>query len=339
METANTEPAPAPLVVATGTTSVDERIAAAAQAITQSEEDAAPATQPASDDAAEGEQEAAEAKPAEGKPAKPAKGKDMLRDVAADWAVARRMRTENTKRAAELDARTAQLDTESVSAREVASLMAGDPVRAVERLSQLAGISPTEYLQRLQLAYINGDAPAPKASASSEVAELRAELYAERNQRAAEEQQRQYQAQVVEVATSETATLVNLARSYAEQFPSLQVLSDAALQHRVADAVDFYLRRGDEVGRFEVLQAVDNIVSSTLDEYGIRGNLSGRGASSPAPNGGRRPGTNAAPTRPRNGTGRNIPTNAATADSGARNRPSTVEERLAEATKVLWSNE
>lgn len=328
-----------PQIIATGSPEADSRIAAATAALNEADEAAPTEPAPDSDDAAEGGVEAAEgdAKPkAEG--AKEAKSKSGLREAAGEWATARRMQAANAKRQQELDVRHAALEGETATAREVATLMAKDPIAAVEKLAALAGIQPHEYLQRLQLAYIGGDEARQESAASREVAELRAELHAERNARTEAAATQDYQQQVAEITTTETANLVELASAYSSEFPSLQRLSEAALGRRMADAVAFYVARGEEVGRYEVLQAVDRIVKSTLDDYEISDRVVARGASSPAPNGGKRTGTPAAPTRPRNGASRHIPTNAATAESGAQRRALTPEERLAEATKILWSN-
>jgi len=331
-------------IVGTGSESVDDRIAAAAMALGDDEQVAPTEPTPSSEDAKEEQSE-----PKEGQSQDKAKAADdadqkkprnMLRDVAAEWATARRMQQANTKRAQELEARQQQIEQEAATAREVAALMRANPIAAAERVAQLAGISPHEYLQRLQLAYINGEdpqKPQQDAAIANEVAQLRAELYAERNRREQEEQARAYHQQVEQVTATETQNLVGLAKAYADQFPALQHLSDDALTRRVADAVQFYVQRGDEVGRFEVLNAVNNIVNDTLAEYGLTDSLRQRVATAPAPNGGKRQGTNAVPTRQRNGSGRYIPTNAAAAEGGAPRRAMTVEERLAEATKVLWS--
>lgn len=332
-------------IVGTGSESVDDRIAAAAMALGDDDQVAPTEPAPASGESEEAPKEDNEdaspqadaKKPGKAEQAKP---RNMLRDVATEWATARRMQQANTKRAQELEARQQQIEQEAATAREVATLMRHNPIAAAERVAQLAGISPHEYLQRLQLAYINGEdsqKPQQDAAIANEVAQLRAELYAERNRREQEEQARYYQQQVAEVTTTETQNLVSLAKTYADQFPALQHLSDDALTRRVNDAVQFYVSRGDEVGRFEVLSAVNNIVNDTLAEYGLTDSLRQRVASAPAPNGGKRQGTNAAPTRQRNGSGRYIPTNAAAAEGGAPRRAMTVEERLAEATKVLWS--
>jgi len=331
-------------IVGTGSESVDDRIAAAAMALGDDEQVAPTEPAPSSEDAKEEQSE-----PKEGQSQDKAKAADdadqkkprnMLRDVAAEWATARRMQQQNAKRAQELEARQQQVEQDAATAREVAALMRANPIAAAERVAQLAGISPHEYLQRLQLAYINGEdpqKPQQDAAIANEVAQLRAELYAERNRREQEEQARAYHQQVEQVTATETQNLVGLAKAYADQFPALQHLSDDALTRRVADAVQFYVQRGDEVGRFEVLSAVNNIVNDTLAEYGLTDSLKQRVASAPAPNGGKRQGINAAPTRQRNGSGRYIPTNAAAAEGGAPRRAMTVEERLAEATKVLWS--
>ena len=332
-------------IVGTGSESVDDRIAAAAMALGDDEQVAptepAPSSEDAKDEQPEPKEGQSQDKAKAADDAEQKKPRNMLRDVAAEWATARRMQQANTKRAQELEARQQQIEQEAATAREVATLMRHNPIAAAERVAQLAGISPHEYLQRLQLAYINGDdsqqRPQQDAAIANEVAQLRAELYAERNRREQEEQARYYQQQVAEVTTTETQNLVGLAKAYADQFPALQHLSDDALTRRVNDAVQFYVSRGDEVGRFEVLSAVNNIVNDTLAEYGLADSLKQRVASAPAPNGGKRQGTNAAPTRQRNGSGRYIPTNAAAAEGGAPRRAMTVEERLAEATKVLWS--
>lgn len=329
-----------PQVVATGSSEADARVAAATAFLNDADEVAPTEPAPDSEDAAEGGVEAAEgdAKPkAEG--AKEAKSKSGLREAAGEWATARRMQSANAKRQQELDARHAALESETATAREVATLMQKDPIAAVERLAALAGIQPHEYLQRLQLAYIGGDEARQESAASREVAALRAELDAERSQRTQAEDTRHYQAQVAEITQTETTNLVQLAATYASEFPSLQRLSEAALGRRMADAVAFYVARGEEVGRYEVLQAVDRIVQTTLDDYEISDRVVARGASSPALLSGKRTGTPAASIRPRNGTpSRHIPTNAAAAESGAQRRALTPEERLAEATKILWSN-
>ena len=329
-----------PQVVATGSSDTDARIAAATALLNEADEVAPTDPAPDSGDAAEGEAEAAEgdAKPkAEG--TKDGKSKSGLREAAGEWATARRMQAANVKRQQELDVRHAALEGETATAREVAALMSKDPIAAVEKLAALAGIQPHEYLQRLQLAYIGGDEARQESAASREVAELRAELHAERNARTQAAATQDYQQQVAEITQTETTNLVQLAATYASEFPSLQRLSEAALGRRMADAVAFYVGRGEEVGRYEVLQAVDRIVKTTLDDYEISDRVGSRGASSPALTSGKRSGTPAASTRPRNGTpSRHIPTNAATAESGAQRRALTPEERLAEATKILWSN-
>lgn len=331
-----------PQVVATGSSEADARVAAATAFLNDADEVAPTDPAPDSGDAAEGEAEGdAEAKSdaaAKADGAKGNKSKSGLREAAGEWATARRMQSANAKRAQELDARHATLESETATAREVATLMAKDPIAAVERLAALAGIQPHEYLQRLQLAYLGGDEARQESAASREVAELRAELHAERNQRTQAEDTRHYQQQVAEITQTETTNLVQLAATYASEFPSLQRLSEAALGRRMADAVAFYVARGEEVGRYEVLQAVDRIVKSTLDDYEISDRVVARGASAPALSSGKRTGTPAAPTRPRNGASRHIPTNAAAAESGAQRRALTPEERLAEATKILWSN-
>jgi uncharacterized protein YjbJ (UPF0337 family) len=338
-ETTQPTPVETSQVVATGSSEADARVAAATAFLNDANEVAPTEPAPESEDAAEGDAEAAEgdAKPkVEG--AKEAKSKSGLREAAGEWATARRMQAANAKRQQELDVRHAALEGETATAREVATLMSKDPIAAVERLAALAGIQPHEYLQRLQLAYLGGDEARQESAASREVAELRAELHAERNARTEAAATQDYQQQVAEITTTETANLVELASAYANEFPSLQRLSEAALGRRMADAVAFYVARGEEVGRYEVLQAVDRIVKSTLDDYEISDRVVARGASSPAPNGGKRTGTPAASTRPRNGASRHIPTNAAAAESGAQRRALTPEERLAEATKILWSN-
>lgn len=331
-------PVETPQVVATGSSEADARVAAATAFLNDADEVKSTEPAPESEDAAEGDAEAkADAAKTEG--AKDGKSKSGLREAAGEWATARRMQAANAKRQQELDVRHAALEGETATAREVATLMAKDPIAAVERLAALAGIQPHEYLQRLQLAYLGGDEARQESAASREVAELRAELHAERNQRTQAEDTRHYQQQVAEITQTETTNLVQLAATYASEFPSLQRLSEAALGRRMADAVAFYVARGEEVGRYEVLQAVDRIVKTTLDDYEISDRVVARGASAPAPNGGKRTGTPATPIRPRNGTpSRHIPTNAAAAESGAQRRALTPDERLAEATKILWSS-
>jgi len=339
-----TETTPSAPVAATGSATIDDRIAAAAEALGELGGEAptepAPVSEEPQEEAAEVEEQASEEKPADAdgeKAKKEAKPRNMVRDLAAEWATARRYQQANAKRAAELEARAQQLEQETAAAKEVALLMQGHPIRAVERLASIAGITPTEYLQRLQHAYINGEQEQPKQQDSAiakELAELRAELHAERNRRVQEERQRIYAEQVAQITQSETTTLVELAKQYSEHFPALQGLNDKALQGRIADAVQFYVGRGDEVGRFEVLQAVNNIVQDTLDQYGLTDSLKARVATAPAANAEKRM-ANQATSRPRNGSGRYIPTNAVAADAGGARRAMTPEERLAAAAKVL----
>ena len=347
-------------VLSTGTPSLDERITAAANAIAL-EDDAPPkvaaptqAEEPEAetDESAEVEAEAAddEEKEAEEKPKKRGKDKgdkgkprNMVRDLAAEWATARRAQAANSKRAAELEEQARLVETEAATAREIAASMQSDPIKAVERLAALAGITPSQYLQRLQHAYIHGDEDQPQRSASDpvarELAEVRQELErmrAERQQAEAEAQQRAYQQQLVQVAQSETQICSELATNYADEFPELAALDPAVMQRQVGDAVEWFLSNGYQVGRFEVLQAANNVVRKTLDEMGLAGSLRSRVASAPA--------TKVEKTReraqPRNGsTGRYIPSAAAAAEGRAAPRPLTVEERLREAEKVLWSSE
>lgn len=346
--------APEP-VIATGTPSIDERIAAAAEAIGIDEDPApkpAPKVTPGEAeqaDEAEAEAEEAEAKPAEDGKAKKGKGKDekpkarnMVRDLAAEWATARRAQQANAKRAAELEEHARLVEQEAATAREVAAAMQTDPIKAVERLAALAGITPSQYLQRLQHAYINGDEePQRRANdpVARELAEVRQELErmrAERQAAEAEAQQRAYQQQLAQVAQNETQICAELATSYADEFPELAALEPQALTRQVNDAVEWFLSNGYQVGRFEVLQAANNVVRKTLDEMGLAGSLKGRAASAPAATAEKsRP-----RVQPRNGaSGRYIPTNAAAADVGGPRRALTVEERLREAEKVLWSSE
>lgn len=348
-----------PSSVITGNSSLDARLAAASDVIVL-EDDAPPApVEPQADEQVEEATEAAASddKPAErpkargkGKPAeepaeKPAekpKARNYMRDLAAEWANARRAQTANAKRAAELEARAAEVEARSKEADEIAMYMQGHPTRAVERLAAKAGISPTEYLQRLQMAYINGEQPQAQPqrdTVAEELAQLRAELQAEKRARAEEQQRQIYEAQFAQVHKAETEQLVGLAQTYAEEFPALSHLSEPALQRQISDAVAWHLERGVEVGRFEVLQAANNVVRQTLDEYGLSGIVSARAASAPGANA-QKSRTAQVTSRPRNGSGRYIPTNAAAAEStsGPR-RTLTVEERLKEAEKVLWSKE
>lgn len=349
-----TTTAPEP-VIATGTPSIDERIAAAAEAIGIDEDPApkpapkaAPVEAEQADDA-EADGEEAEAKPADDeKPKGKAKGKDdkpkprnMVRDLAAEWATARRAQQANAKRAAELEEHARQVEQEAATAREVAAAMQSDPIKAVERLAALAGITPSQYLQRLQHAYINGeDEPQRRANdpVARELAEVRQELErmrAERQAAEAEAQQRAYQQQLAQVAQNETQICTELATSYADEFPELAALEPQALSRQVNDAVEWFLSNGYQVGRFEVLQAANNVVRKTLDEMGLAGSLKARAASAPAATAEK----SRSRAQPRNGSGRYIPTNAAAADMGGPRRALTVEERLREAEKVLWSSE
>jgi len=348
MATETTETTTSAPVAATGVASIDDRIAAAAEALGEVEGDAptepAPESEKPQETPAEGEGEQEQADASESDEEKPKAAKEpkekqrnMVRDLAAEWATARRYQQQNAKRAAELEARSADLERQAQDAREIALLMQGHPIKAAERLAAIAGISTPEYLQRLQLAFINGEQEQPKqqeTAIAKELAELRAELHAERNRRVQEEQARIYAEQVAQITQSETTTLVELAKQYSEHFPALQNLNDKALQTRIADAVQFYVGRGDEVGRFEVLQAVNNIVQDTLAEYGLADSIGSRVASAPAAKAEKRT-ANQAMSRPRNGSGRYIPTNAVAADAGGARRAMTAEERLAAAAKVL----
>lgn len=276
-----------------------------------------------------------EAEPAEAE----SKPRNMMRDLAAEWANARRAQKENQKRAAELAERQAQLEAEAAQAREVAMLMQGHPIKAVEKLAAVAGIRPSEYLQRLQQAYINGEDERPSQQTDAvarELAQLRAELQAEKQARIAEQQQAQYQQQVEQVTTAETSTLVELAKHYADEFPALQRIPDGTLKARVADAVQFYLGQGHEVGRFEVLQALNNIVDADLQALGVAGTVETRASGAPAVTNGKSANGVGQPRTSRNGSHRQIPTNRDAADGGVR-RSLTMEERLKEAEKVLWA--
>lgn len=338
-----------------------DRIAAAAEAMAKLDP---PAPEPEEAEEAPSEPEEAPVDEAEAKPeptaekprgrrqkgkepAKPegeaaeaeAKPRNMMRDLAAEWANARRAQKENQKRAAELAERQAQLEAEAAQAREVAMLMQGHPIKAVEKLAAVAGIRPSEYLQRLQQAYINGEDERPSQQTDAvarELAQLRAELQAEKQARIAEQQQAQYQQQVEQVTTAETSTLVELAKHYADEFPALQRIPDGTLKARVADAVQFYLGQGHEVGRFEVLQALNNIVDADLQALGIGGTVESRASGAPAASSGKSTNGVGQPKASRNGSHRQIPTNRDAADGGVR-RSLTMEERLKEAEKVLWA--
>lgn len=356
-ETTTTPAAPAapslPPSVATGNADMDARIAAASD-LFMVEEDApaAPVEEPqdaleepqAGDAEADGEKavEAAPKAKGKGKPEQREKPRNMMRDLAAEWATARRAQAANQKRAQELEERAAMLEQRAKEADEIALYMQGHPVRAVERLAQKAGISPSEYLQRLQMAYINGEAEQPQTRATDavaqELAQLRAELQAEKRARAEQEQRAQYEAQFVQIHKQETETLTNLAATYADEFPALATLPPQALAKQVSDAVAWHLSNGVEVGRFEVLQAANNVVAQTLAEYGLDGTIGARAASAPAARADKRT-ANQATTRPRNGSGRYIPSNVAAAETGGPRRPLTVEERLKAAEKVLFSSE
>jgi Skp family chaperone for outer membrane proteins len=349
------ETTPAP-VTHTGSPSLDERLAAAAEAIGIEDDEAlppAPKVEPKAEEAPQDAEEAtddAEAK-ADGKDepkAKP-KGKDnekpktrnQIRDLAAEWATARRAQQANLKRAQELEERARQVEAEQATAREVAQLMGRDPIQAVERLAKLANMTPSQYLERLQHAYIHGDEPQRRADdpVTRELAEVRQELErmrAERQKAEVEAQQAAYQQQLAQVAQHETQLCSELASSYAEEFPDLAALSPEAMQRQVSDAVNWFLSNGYQVGRFEVLQAANNVVRKTLDEMGVAGRLTARAASAPAATAEK---SRRAAPQPRNGSnGRYIPTAAAAAESSAPRRM-TVEERLREAEKLLWASE
>lgn len=339
---------------------LEARIAAAAKEIAKFDEppkadnDAAASVEPA--DASEQEDEA---KPAELKIDKPkakakgkaaeepkaapddaAKNRNMIRDIAAEWAVARKAKAENERRAAELAQKQGELDQQFQTAREVAMLMQGNPVKAAERLAQLAGMRPSEYLQRLQQAYISGEEPQSQQldAVAQELASLRAELQREKQQRAEEEQARAYQQQLIQVHEAETKNLVGLAKSNAELFPALGRITDAALERRIGEAVEHFLRIGEHVGRYEVLQAVDKLVGEHLHELGLDDTMEQRVGATPATRVEKQASGSGNPAKTRNGTtSRQIPTNRDAANTSGSRRALTVEERLREAEKVLWN--
>jgi hypothetical protein len=326
-------------ILSTGNDSLDSRLAAAAAEIGDDDDEPLPelpkpaGKKPGKVEAkAEGEEEAAGEK----------KPRNMMRDLASEWATARRAQRENTKRAQELEARAQQIEEQRREAEEIALYMQGHPIKAVERLAAKAGMRPSEYLQRLQMAYINGEEEpkqaAPNDAIAQELAALRAELQAEKNRRVEEEQAAAYQQQLVAITQQETATLVDLAKTYSDNFPALAALSDEAMAYRVADAVQFFVSNGHEVGRFEVLQAVNNVVQKTLAEYGLADTLRSRAVSAPAAQADKSSNASRG-VKPRNGSSRNIPTNAAAANHGGVARALSHEERLAEAAKVLFSGE
>lgn len=269
-----------------------------------------------------------------------AKNRNMIRDIAAEWAVARKAKAENDKRAAELAQKQGELEQQFQTAREVAMLMQGNPVKAAEKLAQLAGMRPSEYLQRLQQAYISGEEPQSQQldAVAQELAQLRAELQREKQQRAEEEQSRAYQQQMVEVHKAETSNLVSLAKANAELFPSLNQINDEAMERRVAHAVAHFLKAGEHVGRYEVLQAVDTLVAEHLRELGIGDTVEARASAAPATRV-EKPATGSGnPAKTRNGTAsRQIPTNRDAANTSGSRRALSVEERLREAEKVLWN--
>ena len=331
---------PGDKTLSTGDESLDGRLAAAADLFDgDEEEDEEPLPElpkpagkkPKVEAKAEGEEAEGEKKP-----------RNMMRDLASEWATARRAQRENAKRAQELEARQAAIEERAREAEAVVAAMQSSPIRAVEALAAKAGMRPSEYLQRLQMAYINGELEQeqPKAndSVAQEIAALRAELYAEKNRRAQEEQAAAYQQQLQQITVSETTTLVDLARNYADAFPVLAQLNDKALANEIADAVRYFVKEGIEVGRLEVLHAVNNIARDNLAKYGFDGSLTPRAGSAPAASA-EKSGNASRGVRPRNGTSRNIPTNAAAANHGGLSRALSQEERLAEAAKVLFSGE
>ena len=316
----------------------------------ESTDDAEPESEPAEAEASEAPKptkaegkKSAKAKSegdAEQKGDESSKPRNMMRDLASEWANARRAQKENQKRAHELAERQSQLEAEAAQAREVAMLMQGHPIKAVEKLAAIAGIRPSEYLARLQQAYIEGDEPASRQGGQAdavarELAQLRAELQAEKQARAEQEQRAQYQQQFEQVKTSETSTLVELAKHYSSEFPALGRIPESTLQSRVADAVDFYLQQGHEVGRFEVLQALNNIIDGDLQALGLGDTVEARASASPAATGGKPSNGDGQPRTSRNGSSRHIPTNRDAAGSGGARRAMTMEERLREAEKVL----
>lgn len=353
-----------PTTVVTGATPVEDRIAIAAAEMEKLSP--SPSLEPVDDEPAEeaeGEPEAeAQAEVEKPKPrgrrgksaskeepkdeakaegeAEAAKPRNMIKDLAAEWANARRAQKANEKRAQELAEHQARLEAEASQAREVAMLMQGHPIKAVEKLAAIAGIRPSEYLQRLQQAYIDGEEPAARGgqvdAVAQELAQLRAELQAEKRARAEQEQRALYQQQVAQVQQSETTTLVDLAKHYSSDFPALQRIPDETLQARVADAVGYYLGQGQEVGRFEVLQALNNIIEQDLRSLGLGDTLEARASGAPDVQSVKATNGTGKPTPSRNGSHRHIPSNRDAANTGSR-RALTVEERLKEAEKVLWA--
>ena len=347
MSQEQTEAPALPSTVATGNESLDARIAAAAGVLV-TEEDEAPSTEaeeptvdaPEAEAAPEADEKPKAKAKDEPKPEK-TKPRNMMRDLAAEWATARRAQQANAKKAQELEARAAELEAQTAQAREVAMLMQGHPSKAVERLAALAGISQGEFLQRLQMEAMNADAERqakPQSDAVlQELARLREELHAEKRARAEAEHRQQYEAQLAQIHQAETQNLVGMAQTYTEEFPALANLPPKALERQISDAVAWHLAQGREASRFEVLQAVNTVVTEELERFGVNDMLSARAASAPAASRAGKSMATAAPSRPRNGAGRYIPSNAAAADSGAPRRPMTVEERLREAEKVLWA--
>lgn len=329
---------PLPSVMSTGHDDLDARLAAAAAQIGDDDDEPLPelpkpaGKKPAAKVEAkvDGAEDGVEKKP-----------RNMMRDLSAEWATARRAQRENAKRAQELEARAQQIEEQRKEAEEISLYMQGHPIKAVERLAAKAGMRPSEYLQKLQMAYLNGEEDKPTAqqdSVAQELAALRAELYAEKQRRVEEEQAAHYQQQVETITRQETETLVHLAKNYGDNFPALALLDDNALKARVADAVQFFVSQGHEVGRFEVLQAVDNVVKTTLADYGLFDNLRLRAGSAPAAQAEKTSNATRG-VKPRNGSSRHIPTNAAAANYGGVARALSHEERLAEAAKVLFSGQ
>lgn len=245
----------------------------------------------------------------------------------------RRKQQQQARAEADYDARVKALAEKEAAAAgdaELAKLMTLNPIKAAEELAKRGGLRGDEFLERLQRAYVKGD-DGGQADVRTDLAEIKAEIKALNEARAAAVAERKEAAQADALAKQKTSWVDGLAKQATNgggyTYLAAAMKADPEKTRRaMADAVETICREGWEVAPEDLLDELDKQEKASHDHYSaMQAHLSGSVPGQGHPAG--------QPAKPASAQRTVTPHDVA--NSGGAQRELTPEERLLEADKLL----